>query len=145
MEAVRLVIDTNVWLAMLAMDDPALAPLHDALVAKRCRAFSDGDCEAEFARVLGYARGKRTLEAAAQDACLASFRALTERPDGEAAHPLMRLPDCRDPDDQKFLELARLCGAAALVTRDRALLEIGRRRGRVPFAILTPEKFLATS
>jgi predicted nucleic acid-binding protein len=51
----------------------------------------------------------------------------------------MRLPDCRDPDDQKFLELARACGADFLVSRDRALLEIGRRKGRpLPFAIVTP-------
>jgi putative PIN family toxin of toxin-antitoxin system len=139
----RLVIDTNVWLAMLALQDPALAPLHDALAAQRCQAFSDGDCEAEFARVLAYERGKRTLDGESQAACLARFRELTRKPDGRASHPPMRLPDCRDRDDQKFLELARACGAHCLVTRDKALLEIGRRKvRRVPFDILTPTAFL---
>lgn len=33
---------------------------------------------------------------------------------------------CRDPDDQKFLDLALLVGASFLVTRDRALLDLGR-------------------
>jgi putative PIN family toxin of toxin-antitoxin system len=141
----RLVIDTNVWLAMLAMQDPALAPLHDVLLAQRCRAISDGACEAEFARALSYPRGRHTLDQHAQDECLERYRALTRGPDAGSAHPPMRLPDCRDPDDQKFLELARSGGADALLTRDRALLEIGRRKGRVPFAILTPERFLATS
>lgn len=141
----RVVIDTNVWLAMLAMGDAELASLHDAVSSGRVEAFSDDACDAEFRRVLAYPRGKRTLDAEGQAACLVKFQSLVKRPDGLAAHPVMRLPDCRDRDDQKFLELARACGAASLITRDRALLEIGRRRGRVPFGILTPAAFLATS
>ncbi len=50
-----------------------------------------------------------------------------------------RLPVCSDPDDQKFLELALACGAAYLVTKDRALLELARRSDRaLPFRIVTP-------
>ncbi|HEX7972278.1 MAG TPA: PIN domain-containing protein, partial [Thiobacillus sp.] len=47
-----------------------------------------------------------------------------------------RMPRCRDADDQKFLELAAACSAEALVSKDRALLDLRRRR--VPFAILSP-------
>jgi predicted nucleic acid-binding protein len=52
------------------------------------------------------------------------------------------LPVCRDPNDQKFLELARDCRADYLVTKDRALLELARRKiRRVPFCIVTPQQF----
>ena len=52
------------------------------------------------------------------------------------------LPQCRDPDDQKFLEAAAAAHADFLVSRDRALLEMNRRRARaLPFRILTPEAF----
>lgn len=49
------------------------------------------------------------------------------------------LPRCRDPDDQKFLELARDGAADFLVTKDKALLKL-RRISRDPggFRIVTP-------
>ncbi|MGV3656140.1 MAG: PIN domain-containing protein, partial [Noviherbaspirillum sp.] len=51
-----------------------------------------------------------------------------------------RLPQCRDKDDQKFLELARDAGAAALITKDKALLKLaGKARRAGLFAILTPQ------
>jgi len=139
----RLVLDTNVWLDWLVFDDPSAAPIQAAVEAGRAVIHTDAACEAEFVRVLGYDRAKRTLEPAAQAACHARMCTIVHmwKPGADpfAAHPLMRLPDCRDPDDQKFLELARACGADFLVSRDRALLEIGRRTGRpLPFAIVTP-------
>jgi len=135
----RLVLDTNVWLDWLVFNDPSAAPIAAAVSAGRARIHIDAFCEAEFVRVLAYERGKRTLDAAAQAVCHAQMCTIVHIWDPAAAHPLMRLPDCRDPDDQKFLELARACGADFLVSRDRALLEIGRRKGRpMPFAIVTP-------
>ncbi len=135
----RLVLDTNVWLDWLVFGDPSAQPIAAAVAAGRARIHIDAACEAEFVRVLGYDRAKRTLDAAAQAACHAQMCTIVHIPDPATAHPLMRLPDCRDPDDQKFLELARACGADFLVSRDRALLEIGRRKGRpLPFAIVTP-------
>ncbi len=50
-----------------------------------------------------------------------------------------RLPVCRDPDDQKFLEAALNSRADFLLTKDRALLDLARRP--LPFRILTPERF----
>lgn len=135
----RLVLDTNVWLDWLVFDDPSAAPIQAAVEAGRAVIHIDPACEAEFVRVLGYDRAKRTLDAPAQAACHARMCTIVHIADPSAAHPLMRLPDCRDPDDQKFLELARACRADFLVSRDRALLEIGRRKGRpLPFAIVTP-------
>lgn len=44
-----------------------------------------------------------------------------------ALHEVVR--DCRDPDDDKFLELALASRAAAIVTGDPDLLELDPRRG----------------
>jgi predicted nucleic acid-binding protein len=57
-----------------------------------------------------------------------------------------RLPLCKDPDDQKFLELAFSSGADVLITKDRALLDLSRRKKRqvgrtLSFRVLTPDEF----
>ena len=51
------------------------------------------------------------------------------------------MPRCRDPDDQKFLEAAAAARADALITKDEALLELARRKTKLPFRILTPQGF----
>ena len=135
----RLVLDTNVWLDWLVFADADVAPLRAAVERGRARVFIDDVCEAELARVLAYPLGRLRLDAAAQAACLAECRRIASR--GErAAPPAWALPACRDPDDQKFLELARDCGADLLLTKDRALLELARR---APFRIVTPRAWAA--
>ena len=49
-----------------------------------------------------------------------------------------KLPVCRDPHDQKFLELSAAADAHILVTGDQALLELKNETG---FAIETPAQF----
>jgi len=49
-----------------------------------------------------------------------------------------KLPDCRDPHDQKFLELASAADADILATGDQALLELD---AETRFAIETPARF----
>ena len=48
------------------------------------------------------------------------------------------IPDCRDPDDRIFLELAVSAGADALVTGDSDLLALAPR---LNIPILTPTAF----
>jgi putative PIN family toxin of toxin-antitoxin system len=138
---VRLVLDTNVWLDWLVFDDPGIAPIRAAVAAGTAEIFINGECEAELARVLAYPRPRTTLDAAAQAACLEACRRIvrackTPPADGTS------LPRCRDPDDQKFLELALACGADLLVTKDKALLRLARGgAGRLPFDITTPDRF----
>ena len=139
----RLVLDTNVWIDWLVFDDPSIAPLAAAQASGAIALCIDAACEAELARALGYRIGRVVLDEKAQAACLARCRALVE----QAWRPrrvALRLPDCRDPDDQKFLALALACSAQALITRDRALLETGRRwQKTLPFAIATPRAWAA--
>jgi len=135
---VRLVLDTNVWLDWLVFDDPGIAPIKAAVEANRAEVFIDVACEVELERALGYDLGKkRTVDI---PACLALCRRVARRiaspvPEAERA----RLPACRDPDDQKFLEAALNSRADFLLTKDRALLDLARRP--LPFRILTPADF----
>lgn len=55
-----------------------------------------------------------------------------------AAEPSPRLV-CRDPDDQKFIDLALALGARWLVSRDKALLALARRAGPRGLVIQKPE------
>jgi len=133
----RVVLDTNVWLDWLVFDDPSIAPIKAAVAANRAEVFIDAACEVELERALGYDLGKRTVDAAA---CIAECRRVARRiesplPEAERA----RLPACRDPDDQKFLEAALAARAEFLLTKDRALLDLARRPA--PFRILSPEAF----
>jgi putative PIN family toxin of toxin-antitoxin system len=130
----RLVLDTNVWLDWLVFDDPSVAARRAAVVDGRAEVYIDQACEEELARVLAYPRRGRPLDAAAQAVCLERCRAAARRPDVLAARATAPLPRCRDPHDQKFLQLAQSCGADFLVTRDRELLVLARR---LPFGVVS--------
>jgi hypothetical protein len=120
---------------VLVFDDPSIASVKAAVAADRAEVFIDAACEAELERA--YDLGGRTVDIAA---CIAEYRCVARRIDlpvpgaGSA-----RLPLCRDPDDQKFLEAALAARAGFLVTRDRALLDLARRAA--PFRILSPQAF----
>jgi putative PIN family toxin of toxin-antitoxin system len=143
----RLVLDTNIWLDWLVFEDTGIAHIRQLQEAGRLEIVVDAVCEAEFAEVITRKFQKKSLDRQAQAAALARLRRLSTRIDARPTTPeRARLPACRDPDDQKFLELALAAGADVLVTKDRALLELARRRkkqvGRtVPFHILTPLEF----
>lgn len=57
----------------------------------------------------------------------------------EKAHPDIALSDCRDPEDNKFLELAISANADCIITGDKDLLALNPYRS-VP--IITPKEFL---
>jgi putative PIN family toxin of toxin-antitoxin system len=144
----RLVLDTNIWLDWLVFDDAGIAPLKAAVAAARAEIFIDAACEEELARVLARfvvsPRKKELLDGSALAACLAECRRIaqnvtTAESADRAVFPQPHLPVCRDPDDQKFLELARACRADFLVTKDDLLLKLARRKfRRAPFGIVTP-------
>jgi putative PIN family toxin of toxin-antitoxin system len=139
----RLVLDTNIWLDWLVFGDTGIAHIRQLQGAGHLEICIDAVCEAELARVLAYPFGKRKLETAEQQRALAQCRRIATRIDAAASAPeRARLPACRDPDDQKFLEAALAAHADWLITKDRALLELARRRARpVPFRIATPDEF----
>ena len=135
----RLVIDTNVLLDLFVFHDPRWNGLLDALRSGAIQGVTREDCRQEWLHVLHYPHLPLN-EATRQDA-VAQCDSLIEITD--AAGDTTPLPLCSDRDDQKFLELARDAQAAALVTKDKALLKLARRTARAGiFRILTPQAWL---
>lgn len=135
--APRLVLDTNVCLDLFVFADPQCAALAAALACGALEAVTRADCRDEWRRVLRYAA--LGLEATRITLLEARFDAGVRLWTSPAAAPTSRLPRCRDPDDQKFLEVACDAGAVALITRDAALLALARRMRRdAGPSILTP-------
>ena len=55
-----------------------------------------------------------------------------------------RLPQCSDPDDQKFIELAAACKADALLSKDKQVLKLARKLKKLAlYRILSPEQWTA--
>ena len=135
---VTLVLDTNAWLDLLVFADPSVNGL-DALARDgTLRLAVDARTLAELERVLRYP--VLALDENAAAACLERARAIATA----VPVPPMRLPRCRDPDDQPFLEVAVAAGASALLTRDDALLRMHRRMQREHgLAIVTPAAWRA--
>lgn len=137
--AVRVVLDTNVLLSLFVFADSRYAPLRGRLESGAWLALTDERCLREFRRVLAYPMF--SLDEAAQAAAHDAYAALVELVPA-AADPAP-LPKCKDPDDQKFLEVARDGAAQWLITADKALLKLARRRKLAHlYDIVTPEKAL---
>ena len=133
----RLVLDTQVWLDWLVFDEPTLAGLRAAVAEGRAEVVIDSACRAELERVLAYPLG-RSVDLAA---CVAKCQEVGILMKREDVKKVTDLPQCRDPDDQKFVTLAAGAGADCLVTRDRELLRL-KRRCAPWFAVLGPAAFV---
>ncbi len=143
----RLVLDTNVCLDLFVFHDPRWQSLLQALQQGRIEAVTRTECRMEWLLVLAYE--KFQLDAARRSEIAAEFDALIKLVDMPAAAAAtaatIKLPLCRDPDDQKFLELAQACAADILISKDKALLKLARKTERAGlFKIMTPENWVAS-
>jgi putative PIN family toxin of toxin-antitoxin system len=140
--APTIVIDTNVCLDLFVFHDPRWHLLLDALKSGKVRAVTRADCSQEWKIVLTYSHLPLNEDSRLQSA--AQFDALiTCLPEMPTSNEVAKLPICRDPDDQKFLELARDSGAGVLITKDKALLKLARKTARAGlFAIMLPEAWI---
>ncbi|RJF98596.1 putative toxin-antitoxin system toxin component, PIN family [Noviherbaspirillum saxi] len=141
----RIVIDTNVCLDLFVFHDSRWAQLLAALNAGDIEAVTRSDCRTEWLKVLEYRH--LPLNDELRPEVIAAFdRLITCLPaDFSSVRAEILLPVCTDPDDQKFLELARDAGAATLITKDKALLKLARRTARAGmFQIMQPEKWTAS-
>jgi putative PIN family toxin of toxin-antitoxin system len=134
-----IVIDTNVCLDLFVFHDPRWQDLLAALREKRLQAVTSTACRTEWQIVLTYPHLPLNDETRVQSAT--EFDTLiTLIPEIEPNTLAVKLPVCADPDDQKFLELARDAKAVTLISKDKALLKLGRKTARLGlFAIVSPE------
>ncbi len=138
-----LVLDTNVSLDLLVFRDPRWDALRQALAQGACESVMGFECRVEFARVLVYPQfgldPEQRVRAMRAFDDLHRFTATG----GGPREALDALPQCRDPDDQKFMELAMEAGADALLSKDKDLLKLARRNRRAGlFEILSPQAWL---
>jgi putative PIN family toxin of toxin-antitoxin system len=136
----RVVLDTNVCLDLFVFHDSRWNSLLAALRDGQLEAVTRSDCRDEWCIVLNYPHLPLDEHSRAQamqdyDTHIACIAITESRPRME-----VRLPICRDPDDQKFLEIARDAAAHTLITKDKALLKLARKTARDGlFRIITPE------
>jgi len=138
----RIVIDTNVCLDLFVFRDPRWSALLQALQDGSVEAVTRDDCRTEWLKVLEYRQ--LPLDEHSRPQAIAEFDALITciPPDHMPLRRETRLPVCSDPDDQKFLELARDSDARILITKDKALLKLARKTARAGlFAIMPPDKW----
>lgn len=134
----RIVLDTNVCLDLFVFRDPRWQSLLQAMQQGSVQAVTRADCRMEWTLVLAYTKLK--LDAAAQEQIKAEFDTLVTLLDPPLPENAIKLPVCRDSDDQKFLELAYAANAAILISKDKALLKLARKTERAGlFRIMTPE------
>ncbi|WDZ94611.1 PIN domain-containing protein [Herbaspirillum sp. WKF16] len=140
-ERQRLVLDTNVCLDLFVFRDPRWAALLQALEDGSVDAYTREDCRNEWLVVLDYPH--LPLTDGDKPAVRAEFdRLLRCLPVAEVNS--FGLPLCTDRDDQKFLELALQCRAHVLVSKDKAVLKLGKRTRRARmFAIVQPQHWRA--
>lgn len=131
-----MVLDTNVVLDWLVFRNPVGRPLFDAIESGRLRWIVTSPMQDELAHVLG--RGIGAEWAPDLDRLWESWHLLSENVLVPAvAGDALRLR-CTDPDDQKFIDLA-MSQARWLVSRDRAVLKLAKRAGRLGVRVVLPE------
>jgi len=90
--------------------------------------------EAEIVEVLNRAKFARAIPFERRERVISLIRNLAVW-----FEPVVRVMDCRDPDDNKYLELAQAAGADIIVSSDNDLLVLNRWRG---VKILRPAEYL---
>ncbi len=119
-----IVLDTNVVLDLLVFDDPATPALQRALDEGALRWIATPVMREELARVLLYPHlvGRLDYYRLSADDVLAAFDRQVQLLDVAPKAPMV----CRDPDDQKFIDLA-VAHRAQLLSKDHAVLKLKKR------------------
>jgi len=114
----RIVVDTNVLISRLLA--PASAPARAVSRAVgNGRLLASNDTLEELAEVLGRAKFDTYLALDERQQFMRLLARIVEMP--SITH---RFDDCRDPQDNKFLDLAVSGAADAIVTGERDLLDL---------------------
>jgi putative PIN family toxin of toxin-antitoxin system len=126
--AAALVVDTNIVLDLFVFQDPATDALRQVLESGSHPWLATAAMREELARVLDYPQIRRWLDAQARVAVhvLEVFDRYA-RPTPEAPKAAYT---CKDPDDQKFIDLA-VAHQAVLLSKDAAVLCMARRLARL--------------
>jgi putative PIN family toxin of toxin-antitoxin system len=119
-----IVIDTNIVLDLFVFKDPLAQPLALALANQTYKWLATAPMRDELERVLDYPNIALRLDLVQTSAVevLAQFDGHVHLMDVAPRGHLI----CRDPDDQKFIDLA-LAHQTMLLSKDRAVLCMAKR------------------
>ncbi len=134
-----IVIDTQVVMDWLVFRDARVQALTTAVTSGALRWLVAPAMRDEIRHVLG--RGVAASYGPDLAFIEAQFDAHAHPVDNIAEQPLAARLVCRDPDDQKFIDLALAAQARWLVSRDKAVLALAKRAKLRGLAIVTPERW----
>ncbi|WP_294764854.1 putative toxin-antitoxin system toxin component, PIN family [uncultured Rhodoferax sp.] len=122
--AARIVLDTNIVLDLLVFADAATVPLRDALQTGRLQWVATAPMRDELERVLAYPQIAKRLAfyALSAEQVLAARDAQVQTVDV----PPKAGVTCKDPDDQKFIDLA-VAQRCLVLSKDHAVLCMAKR------------------
>ena len=122
------VLDTNVLLDLWLFDDLRFDGLAALLVGSACRWWATAEMREEFRRVLDYPHLvlKREQRGLSSAELLARFDRYALRCEPAPKAPYV----CKDPDDQKFIDLA-VAHQATLYSKDKYVLALKNRLARL--------------
>jgi putative PIN family toxin of toxin-antitoxin system len=132
---VPVVLDTNIVLDLFVFADEATEALRKALTLGQLHWHATASMREELARVLAYPQIARRLEFHGRraEAVLAAFD------QGARLQPVPAKAawTCKDPDDQKFIDLAAALPACILLSKDQAVLCMRRRLAGAGVSVLS--------
>ncbi len=119
-----IVLGTNIVLDLLVFDDPATPALKAALANRELQWIATPAMREELARVLAYPHIAARLAwyQLTEEAVLAAFDRQVQLVEAAGKTSVT----CKDPDDQKFIDLA-VAHRACLLSKDHAVLSMRRR------------------
>jgi uncharacterized protein len=130
----RVVFDTNVVVSAMLLPHSVSRGAIDYAIGHG-RLFISAATVAEVGEVIRHPRFDKYLSDEERTEFLATLVCESELVDADVT-----VTDCRDPRDNKFLELAIACRATHIVSGDKDLLVLHPFRG---ISILTPGDFVA--
>lgn len=131
----RVVIDTNVVISALVFKSGSLSRLQDLWQSGQLLPLASRETTQELLSVLKYP--KFALSEHEQHEVLAAYLPYCEvLPEPK---PRIKMPKCRDTDDDAYLKLAAGAHADLLITGDADLHAVV---AKLPFQIVTPREFL---
>jgi uncharacterized protein len=133
----RVVLDTNVVLSALVFGGGNAARVRRAWLAGELTPLISTATAQELVRVLAYPKFRLTVSE--REELLADY--LPHTSTVQIPTPPPPTPDCRDPFDIMFLQLAIAGNAHTLVTGDRDLLALA---GSTQFSIITLDAFVGS-
>ena len=136
----RIVLDTNIALDWLVFSDPSTGDLLRWIEERRAELIVNDLVIDELRRVLAYPQFNIERSRQSEMTALYESKALNATmPPGFSRERLLLpagFPQCRDRDDDHFLALAFHTKAAALVTKDKALLKLQKKVRRFDLRIV---------